>query len=171
MWKTGAQFPLPLPTDANGDAEGTLAEVELLPVPPRQENKQIPGTQQGQLCQNHQILLYFSSHLARSQHREGCKHSTETPQGFSFLTLYYDLQSLDSMLGSGGPWETFQMCMDDQRDRKAEGRSFLFPCSSPFHSHMHSSRLQSSSLQDLKIADPDPFPKSAHTPMQLREVT
>lgn len=95
---------LPFPADAHRDAEGDLAEVELLPAPPRQENKQIPDTQQGQLCQNHQILFYFSSQLARPQHRERHKHSTETAQGFSLLTLGYSLHST-------ALWKTFQACL------------------------------------------------------------
>lgn len=67
--KTADHFPLPLPAAVNGDAEGNMTDVELLLAPPGQENKQKPGTLQGQLCQTHQILLHFSPHLARSQQR------------------------------------------------------------------------------------------------------
>lgn len=148
---TGHSSVLPFPADAHGDAEGDLAEVELLPAPPRQENKQIPDTQQGQLCQNHQILLYFSSQLARPQHRERHKHSTETAQGFSLLTLGYSLHST-------ALWKTFQACLGGQRDRKTGVDLSSSPSPVPC-----TPTCTPADFQGLKITIPIPSQLTPHT--------
>lgn len=140
-----------------------MVEVELLPAPPRQENKQIPDTEQGHLCQNHQILLYLSSQLARSQHRERHKHSTQTPQGFSLLTLT-TAPSSSRCWPSVALGNTFQACLGDQRDRRTGVYHPSSPSPVPCTPTCTAADLQSSSFTGFKNNHPHPAPEPAHTP-------
>lgn len=137
--------------------------MELLPAPPRQENKQIPDTQKGSCAKT--IKYSCTSHPSWQDHstEKGINTAPRHPRASHFspsLQPHCSSQCWPSVaLGN-----TFQACLGDQRDRRTGVYCPSSPSPVPCTPTCAAADLQSSSFTGFKNNHPHPAPEPAHTP-------